>query len=88
LTFGAGWRAFTVSATRVAAISVSASMRSRRRLKRSASTPPRKAMSSMGTNSATPSRPTITDDLVSWYICTGSTTYVTAEPKPETAWPA
>jgi len=31
----------------------------------------------------TPSKPTISDEWVSWYICHGSTTKVIIEPKKE-----
>src|SRR6476659_3842740 len=37
-------------------------------------------------NSATPSRPTANDDLVSWNNCQGNATKLIIEPKKETDW--
>ena len=44
----------------------SARITSRRRSNASASPPPTSASTRIGTNSATPSRPTATDECVSW----------------------
>jgi hypothetical protein len=40
----------------------------------------------VGINSAAPSRPTIREECVSWYICQGRTTKLIIEPKKEMVW--
>ena len=58
--------AFSISRAATSASALSAIRTSERRSNRSARFPPTNAISSIGTNSATPTRPTIAEECVSW----------------------
>ena len=73
-TPGRGSSAFAVSSAQPTASPTSVASTTRRRSSASASAPPMKAVTSSGTSSATPSRPTAKDEPVRRYTWYGRAT--------------